>query len=195
MAVRVSPHSGLHLSGNEKCCSLAYCYSSTPPKRGKEGERCGSSVGEGSGCLSRACSLGTEGPPSRSSKSFCRRSSGEGRSRERARARGLPSQDSFFGKKGRSFRLPPGSAGSTRLMKHGVQCSRGSRDDRSERAPGPILSSRGLSKEGALQERIRSALTSPLGNSRSRRRQRLRAFTGARQRSRSWQGEGGIPRS
>jgi len=72
--------------------------------------------------------------PSRSSKSFSRRSSGEGRSRERVRARGLPSQDSFFGKKGRSFSLPSGSAGSTRLVKHGVQCSRGSRDDRSGRA-------------------------------------------------------------
>jgi hypothetical protein len=71
--------------------------------------------------------------PSRSSKSFSRRSSGEGRSRERVRARGLPSQDSFFGKKGSSSLLS-GSAGSTRLMKHGVQCSRGSRDDRSGRA-------------------------------------------------------------
>jgi hypothetical protein len=39
------------------------------------------------------------------------------------------------------------------------------------------------------------ALTSPLGNSRSGKRQRLRAFTGARQRSRSWQGEGSIPES
>jgi len=54
----------------------------------------------GTGCLSRACSLGTEGPPSRSSKSFCRRSSGEGRSRERARARGLPSQDFFLREEG-----------------------------------------------------------------------------------------------
>jgi hypothetical protein len=39
------------------------------------------------------------------------------------------------------------------------------------------------------------ALTSPLGNSRSGRRQRSRAFTGVRQRSRSWQGEGSIPES
>jgi len=37
------------------------CQRRSRQKRGKEGERCGGSVGEGSGCLSRACSLGTEG--------------------------------------------------------------------------------------------------------------------------------------
>lgn len=176
--------------------SAARSRTATPPrqKRGKEGGRCGSSVGEGSSCLSRACSLGTEGlraarrNPSR--EEILEKVALE---RERELA-GCPAKILSSGRRADS-RLLSGSAGSTRLMKHGVQCSRGSRDDRSERAPGPILSSRGLSKEGPLQERIRRALTSPLGNSRSRRRQRLRAFTGARQRSRSWQGEGSIPRS
>jgi len=48
--------------------SAARSRTATPPrkrrsrqKRGKEGGRCGGSVGEGSSCLSRACSLGTEG--------------------------------------------------------------------------------------------------------------------------------------
>jgi len=100
----------------------------------------------------------------------------------------------FLREEGQILRLLSGSPGSTRLMKHGVQCSRGSRDDRSERAPGPIPPPE-VSRKRGIQGRIRGALTSPLGNSRSRQRQRLRAFTGARQRSRSWQGEGGIPRS
>jgi hypothetical protein len=55
------------------------------------------------------------------------------RSRERARARGMPSQSLPSGR--RADLLLREGAGSTRLMRHGVQCSRGIRDDRSERAP------------------------------------------------------------
>jgi hypothetical protein len=150
--------------------SAARSRTATPPRQKGTPKSVGRKE-SGAGAASARDQLSFEGllsrdgrAPSRSSKSFSRRSSGEGRSRKRVRARGLPSQDSFFGKKGRSFRLPSGSAGSTRLVKHGVQCSRGSRDDRSGRASPsrvPFIGS--------------DALISPPGNSR-----RISAATAAR---------------
>jgi hypothetical protein len=70
-------------------------------------------------------------------------------------------------------------------MEDEVQCSRGSRDDRSERAPSGSLT---CSERGWRHPAWRAG--PPLGYSRRSRRQRQHAFTGVRRRSRSWQGEG-----
>jgi hypothetical protein len=70
-------------------------------------------------------------------------------------------------------------------MEDEVQCSRGSRDDRSERAP-----SRSLPCSERCKPYPARRAGPPLGNARGGLRRRQHVFTGARRRSRSWQGEG-----
>lgn len=149
----MSPHSDRHPSGNEKCCSLAFCYPSAPKawigrgaQRGRRRRR------------SLVPSSGRNRAPSRSSfteLAVCPAKISP------------PAARAVGGKMG-------SSAGSTRLSKNVAQCSRGSRDDRSERAPPcPSAAPQGAGDTRSARQLLLSATKGDCW------RLRLRAFTGA----------------
>jgi len=101
------------------------------------------------------------------------REKADARAARHYRARGMPSQDSLPRRLTPSDGKKGSSAGSTRLSRYEVQCSRGSRDDRSERAPPcPSRAPQGARDTRSARQLLLSA------NKRRGWRLRQRAFTG-----------------